>query len=33
MDGMPCSIQLVAPKFQDEELLKAAAVIDGDLKG
>ncbi|OLN87605.1 Acetamidase 4 [Colletotrichum chlorophyti] len=31
-DGMPCAIQLVAPRFQDEECLEAMAIVDRDIR-
>ena len=31
-DGMPCVVQVIAPRFLDEECLRAAAIIDRDLK-
>lgn len=32
VDGMPCAVQVVAPRFHDEECLWAAGIIDQDLK-
>ncbi|RDW73595.1 hypothetical protein BP5796_07037 [Coleophoma crateriformis] len=32
-DGAPCAIQVVAPRFHDEECLRAARIIDEVLKG
>ncbi|KAB5515363.1 amidase signature domain-containing protein [Coniochaeta sp. 2T2.1] len=32
LDGMPCAIQVIAPRFQDEECLNALRIIDRDLK-
>ncbi|KAF4633472.1 hypothetical protein G7Y89_g4647 [Cudoniella acicularis] len=32
VDGAPCAIQIVAPRFQDEECLYAAKIIDQVLK-
>ena len=32
VDGMPCAIQVIAPRFQDEECLDALRVIDRDLR-
>lgn len=32
LDGLPCAIQVVAPHFYDEELLRASHIIDADLK-
>lgn len=31
-DRAPCAVQVVAPKFKDEECLRAAAMIDHVLK-
>jgi len=28
VEGAPCAIQVVAPRFQDEELLRAGKAID-----
>ncbi|KAL2808273.1 amidase signature domain-containing protein [Aspergillus granulosus] len=32
VDGAPCAIQVVAPRFQDEKCLWAAAIIDRDIR-
>ncbi|KAK1997752.1 amidase [Colletotrichum falcatum] len=31
-DGAPCAIQVVAPRFQDEECLQAMRIIDRDIR-
>ena len=28
VDGAPCAVQIVAPRFQDEKCLAAAEIID-----
>ncbi|KAL3477587.1 fatty-acid amide hydrolase [Aspergillus californicus] len=33
VDGAPCSIQIITPRFQDEKCLAAARVIDRDIRG
>ncbi|RAK87162.1 fatty-acid amide hydrolase [Aspergillus costaricaensis CBS 115574] len=32
VDGAPCAIQVIAPRFQDEKCLSAARVIDEDIR-
>ncbi|PYH30137.1 general amidase GmdB [Aspergillus neoniger CBS 115656] len=32
VDGVPCAIQVIAPRFQDEKCLSAARVIDRDIR-
>jgi hypothetical protein len=32
-DGAPCAIQVVAPRFQDEQCLFASRIIDDVLNG
>ncbi|PWY69388.1 fatty-acid amide hydrolase [Aspergillus eucalypticola CBS 122712] len=32
VDGAPCAIQVIAPRFQDEKCLSAARVIDRDIR-
>ncbi|OJJ68039.1 hypothetical protein ASPBRDRAFT_185904 [Aspergillus brasiliensis CBS 101740] len=32
VDGAPCAIQVIAPRFQDEKCLSAARVIDRDIQ-
>jgi Asp-tRNA(Asn)/Glu-tRNA(Gln) amidotransferase A subunit family amidase len=32
LHGLPCSIQIIAPHFYDEELLRAVKIIDKVLK-
>ncbi|KAL4916289.1 amidase signature domain-containing protein [Aspergillus aurantiobrunneus] len=32
VDGAPCALQIVAPRFQDEKCLAAARVIDRDIR-
>ncbi|KAL2867093.1 general amidase GmdB [Aspergillus lucknowensis] len=32
VNGMPCALQIVAPRFQDEKCLAAAKVIDRDIR-
>lgn len=33
VDGLPCAVQIIAPKFQDEKCLFAAEIIDKDIRG
>lgn len=33
VDGAPCAIQVIAPRFQDEECLWAADIIDRTIRG
>jgi amidase len=32
VDGAPCAIQVIAPRFQDEKCLWAAAIVDRDIR-
>ncbi|KAL6235562.1 hypothetical protein BDW75DRAFT_250759 [Aspergillus navahoensis] len=32
VDGTPCALQIVAPRFQDEKCLSAARIIDRDIR-
>ncbi|KAA8650657.1 hypothetical protein EYZ11_002805 [Aspergillus tanneri] len=33
VDGAPCALQVIAPRYKDEECLLAAKVIDRDIRG
>lgn len=33
VDGAPCAIQVIAPRFQDERCLWAADIIDRTIRG
>lgn len=32
VDGAPCALQVIAPRFLDEKCLAAAAVMDRDIR-